>query len=219
MRIMARVMTIFTLLFAGAAVVAPAGCAGVEASPTPANWQPLIAQASQRFGIPEAWIRAVMRAQSGGQTTLDGHPITSSAGAMGLMQVMPETWDQLRDRYDLGGDPYDPRDNILAGTAYLRELYDRYGYPGLFAAYNAGPARLDAYLFSGRPLPGETLAYLRVLGQPVFVPLRSPITPSGNGPFFALQRVAATVAMPSPAPSSAPSSGGLFVPLKTVPKR
>ncbi len=102
-----------------------------------------IDEASNRFSIPEVWIRAVMAAESGGQTVLDGRPITSSAGAMGLMQVMPETYAEMRLRYGLGADPYDPHDNILAGVAYLRAMYDRYGYPGIFAAYNAGPARFD----------------------------------------------------------------------------
>jgi hypothetical protein len=81
---------------------------------------------------------------------------------MGLMQIMPETWTQLRLRYDLGADPYDPHDNILAGTAYLRELRDRYGSPGFLAAYNAGPARYEEHL-AGRPLPAETRAYLEKL--------------------------------------------------------
>jgi len=81
---------------------------------------------------------------------------------MGLMQIMPETWAELRLRYDLGNNPYDPHDNILAGTAYLRELRDRYGAPGLLAAYNAGPARYEEHL-AGRPLPAETQAYLQKL--------------------------------------------------------
>ncbi|EGP10325.1 lytic transglycosylase [Bradyrhizobiaceae bacterium SG-6C] len=81
---------------------------------------------------------------------------------MGLMQIMPKTWEELRLRYDLGNDPCDPRDNILAGTAYLRELRDRYGSPGSLAAYNAGPARYEEHL-AGRPLPAETQAYLQKL--------------------------------------------------------
>ena len=52
------------------------------------------------------------------------------AGAIGLMQVMPDTWAGLRVRYRLGGDPYDPRDNILAGTAYwLHATANRNGQP------------------------------------------------------------------------------------------
>src|SRR3546814_9755923 len=80
-----------------------------------------IAEAPHRFGVPVAWIRAVMRVESAGRVLT-----ISSAGAMGLMQVMPGTWAELRTRYGLGGDPYDARDNILAGTAYLREMHDRY---------------------------------------------------------------------------------------------
>ena len=124
------------------------------------RWQPFIDEASRQFAIPEPWICAVMGQESAGRTTLNGRPITSSAGAMGLMQVMPGTYSDLRNRYALGDDSYDPHDNILAGTAYLRQMYERYGYPSLFAAYNAGPKRFDAYLFAGKPLPNATLHYV-----------------------------------------------------------
>ncbi|MHB0710215.1 lytic transglycosylase domain-containing protein [Roseomonas mucosa] len=118
-----------------------------------------IAEASQRFGIPEHWIRAVLRAESAGDVRA-----VSSAGAMGLMQVMPDTWAGLRVRYGLGRDPYDQRDNILAGTAYLREMFDRYGNVGaMLAAYNAGPGRYDEHRATGRPLPAETRAYVAAL--------------------------------------------------------
>ena len=120
-----------------------------------------IAEAAQRFGVPEAWIRAVMRVESAGDVRA-----ISSAGAMGLMQVMPATWAELRVRHRLGGNPYDPRDNILAGAAYLREMHDRYGSPGFLAAYNAGPGRYEEYL-AGRPLPAETRAYVAALAPVV----------------------------------------------------
>jgi hypothetical protein len=84
----------------------------------------------------------------------------SPKGAIGLMQIMPETWASLRERYGLGADPYDARDNIVAGAAYLRELRDRYGSPGFLAAYNAGPARWEDHLAAGQPLPAETRGYL-----------------------------------------------------------
>ncbi|WP_420496787.1 lytic transglycosylase domain-containing protein [Szabonella alba] len=119
----------------------------------------LIAEAAQRFGIPAAWIIAVMRVESAGDLQA-----LSSAGAMGLMQVMPETWAELRIRHGLGTDPYDARDNILAGTAYLREMWDRYGnVAAMLAAYNAGPGRYDDYLSTARPLPAETRSYVAVL--------------------------------------------------------
>lgn len=116
-----------------------------------------IEEAAQRFGIPAAWIGAVMRVESAGEVRA-----VSSAGAIGLMQIMPDTWAELRVRHRLGRDPYDPRDNILAGAAYLREMYDRYGSPGFLAAYNAGPGRYEEYL-AGRPLPAETRAYVAAL--------------------------------------------------------
>jgi len=126
------------------------------------RWQPLISEASKRFAVPENWIRAVIRVESGGRTILFGRPITSGAGAMGLMQLMGETYNEMRARNDLGADPYNAHDNIMAGTAYLRELYMKYGYPRLFAAYNAGPGRLEDHLHKGHALPAETRAYVRL---------------------------------------------------------
>src|SRR5204862_8023728 len=87
----------------------------------------------------------------------------SRASAMGLMQIMPQTWNELRTRYGLGVDPYDPHDNILAGAAYVRQLHDRYGESGFLAAYNAGPGRYENHLATGRPLPGETQTYVATL--------------------------------------------------------
>ena len=118
-----------------------------------------VADAARRFGIPEAWIWAVMRVESNGDVRA-----VSSAGAMGLMQIMPGTWASLRARHGLGRDPYDVRDNIMAGAAYLRAMHDRYGNAmAMLAAYNAGPGRYDEYLSRGRPLPAETRAYLEKL--------------------------------------------------------
>lgn len=118
-----------------------------------------VAEAALRFGIPEHWIRAVLHAESAGDRTA-----VSSAGAMGLMQIMPETWAELRIQHRLGDDPFEPRDNILAGAAYLREMFDRYGNIGaMLAAYNAGPARYDEFLAGTRELPAETRAYVATL--------------------------------------------------------
>jgi hypothetical protein len=125
------------------------------------RWTPLIAQASKRFGVPPSWIRAVMQAESGGRTTLaEGKPIVSDAGAMGLMQLMPSTWRDMRIQYGFGRDPFDPHDNIFAGTAYLRWLRGKYGYPTMFAAYNDGPGNLEEKLKTGGLLPAETRLYL-----------------------------------------------------------
>jgi len=136
-----------------------------------------IAEASQRFGIPERWIRAVLRAESAGDVRA-----ISAAGAMGLMQVMPDTWAGLRVRYQLGRNPYQPRDNILAGTAYLREMWDRYGNVGaMLAAYNAGPGRYDEHRSTGRPLPAETRAYVAAL-TPILSGAAASEAPSSASP-------------------------------------
>jgi soluble lytic murein transglycosylase-like protein len=119
---------------------------------------PIVTEASRRFAVPEHWIRAVMQIESGAKPRS-----RSRKGAMGLMQIMPKTWAELRARYGLGADPFDSHDNILAGTAYIRELSDLYGAPGFLAAYNAGPGRYERHLATGRPLPAETQAYVAAL--------------------------------------------------------
>jgi cell division septation protein DedD len=121
-------------------------------------WGPYIRDASGRYGVPEQWIREVMRQESDGR-----EQAVSSAGAMGLMQIMPDTFDDLRQRYALGNDPFEPNDNIMAGAAYIREMYDRYGAPGFLAAYNAGPLRLDGYLGGTDTLPDETVNYVAAI--------------------------------------------------------
>ena len=117
-------------------------------------------EASLRFGIPERWIDAVMRVESAGDPSA-----ISRAGAMGLMQLMPQTYAMLRTRLGLGASPFDPHDNIIAGAAYLREMHDRYGKAGFLAAYNAGPARWEDYLAAGRQLPSQTIGYIVRLGR------------------------------------------------------
>ncbi|HML92968.1 lytic transglycosylase domain-containing protein [Methyloceanibacter sp.] len=157
-------------------IVAPVQAASVD------HWQSHINEASKRFEIPASWIRAVITAESNG----DRHAV-SRKGAMGLMQLMPGTWKELSDEHDLGSDPFDPRANIMAGTAYLKAMYDRFGHPGLFAAYHAGPTRYDAYLRGKRRLPRETQRYLvnlaktapdkprRAPSGDLFVPLTTPL--------------------------------------------
>ncbi|HYP63117.1 MAG TPA: lytic transglycosylase domain-containing protein [Acidocella sp.] len=118
-------------------------------------WGPYVQEAAARYSIPQQWIRAVMAQESGGE-----EQAVSPVGAMGLMQIMPGTYDELRDENGLGPDPFNPEDNILAGAAYIREMYDRYGSPGFLAAYNAGPEAVDSYLAGQSGLPDETVNYL-----------------------------------------------------------
>ena len=125
------------------------------------RWDPLIVQASKKFKVPAEWIRAVMRQESGGRTMIaENVPIVSDAGAMGIMQVLPGTYTEMAAQYGLGADPYNPHDNIYAGTAYLKWLHGRYGYPAMFAAYNDGPGHIEDHLYRGRPLPKETRGYI-----------------------------------------------------------
>jgi membrane-bound lytic murein transglycosylase B len=186
-----------------------------------------IAEASRRFGVPVVWIMAVMRAESGGDVQA-----VSRKGAMGLMQLMPDTWAGLRVRHGLGRDPFDPRDNILAGAAYLREMFDRYGnIAAMLAAYNAGPGRYDEYLSAGRPLPSETRNYVAAIvplieagdgAEPIVV---AAVTPDAwrRAPLFVERSIDARSADSMHATDSSasslardvsaiePRSGGLFV--------
>jgi D-alanyl-D-alanine carboxypeptidase len=138
----------------------PSGRTYPEPGPPGDPWKPYIEEASGRFSVPRQWIRAVMHQESGGHEYMNGQPITSGAGAMGLMQLMPATYAELQDHYGLGSDPYEPHDNIMAGTAYISQMYRKYGAPAFLAAYNAGPQRLEDYLAGRSRLPNETVNYV-----------------------------------------------------------
>lgn len=228
-------LTVLLLLSGLSLTVSPTSPGHAQSMPpasaeADAPFASFVAEASQRFGIPVSWIRALMRVESANDLRA-----VSPKGAMGLMQIMPDTWAYLRARHRLGSDPFDPRDNIIAGTAYMRELYDRYGAPGFLAAYNAGPGRYDDYLANGRPLPAETRAYVAQLtplvggeASPAIVtvaaadPLawtRAPlfIGASDRGPDAgpvqadARARDGDTAATPRDAAADANPTGGLFV--------
>lgn len=171
------------------------------------RWSAEIEAAAARCGIPRAWIERVMRAESGGQTELGGRPIRSPKGAIGLMQLMPATWAELRRELSLGDDPDLPADNIVAGACYLRRMHDRFGYPRLFAAYNAGPARYAAWLAGRTRLPAETIAYLqRVSGE---APGQaSEPEPAARDPLFVVRREGRAAAIQAPDVSG---QGSLFV--------
>ena len=164
-------------LFALAALSLLAACAQTSAPPVrsastarsydppgpPSDpWGPWIREASRRFDVPDRWIREVMRQESGGRATA-----TSPVGAMGLMQVMPGTYRELQRRHNLADDPYHPYDNLMAGTAYLRQMYELYGSPAFLAAYNAGPRRLENFLYNNQGLPAETRNYVARVGPRV----------------------------------------------------
>jgi soluble lytic murein transglycosylase-like protein len=183
-----------SVLFAGVVALAP-----TVAMAEP--WADAVAEASTRFGFPEDWVRDVIRAESGGDVRA-----LSPKGAMGLMQLMPETWRRLRMDLSLGADPYQPHDNILAGVAYLRSLYDRYGAPAFLAAYNAGPARLDDYLLRSRPLPAETRRYVARLGPAIQGVAAMPGSSMPPPTVFAIRHDVSS----GPAARSQPAASDLF---------
>ena len=147
-----------------AAAIAAVATAAVPVHADPVDrWMPHITEAAQRFAVTIPLLRAVMRAESGGRATIDGQSTVSSAGAMGLMQLMPSTWQELRQRYGLGSDPHQPRDNVLAGAGYLAQLIARFGERLGVAAYHAGPGRVEAHVASALALPPATVEYVAVV--------------------------------------------------------
>jgi len=109
-----------------------------------------IARASDAYGISFYLIKAVIKAES------DFDPqAVSRSGAMGLMQIMPENCDRLNI-----DDPFDPYENIMAGSRFFKQLLRRYAdnLPKALAAYNAGPGMVDRY--QGIPPIPETQAYV-----------------------------------------------------------
>jgi hypothetical protein len=198
----AAVRAIMAMLVACAAIVVMAAPASAEPSPgepvahavsTASRsdpWAACIAGAARRFAIPERWIRAVMAVESVGDPAA-----LSPKGAIGLMQVMPATWDELRAKHGFGEDPWQPCDNIHAGTAYLREMHDRYGaIDAVLAAYNAGSGRYDEHLASGRALPAETVDYVAKIAPmidgtaPIRRIARSPSSPIwSRAPLFVVR--------------------------------
>lgn len=193
------------LAFVGALVLAgPAS--GVS------RWSVEIDAAAARCGMPREWIARVMQAESAGRTTLDGRPIRSPKGAIGLMQLMPATWDELRRDLGLGNDPDLPADNIVAGACYLRRMYDRFGYPGLFGAYNAGPARYAAWLVGEAKLPAETIVYLRRFTAAAPAPAEVATMPPQT--LFLVRREAPAATLQLPVTGQAPA---MFVLRREVP--
>lgn len=193
------------LAIAGALVLA-------DPADSVSRWSAEIDAAAARCGVPRDWIARVMHAESAGRTTLDGRPIRSLKGAIGLMQLMPATWDELRRDLGLGEDPDLPADNIVAGACYLRRMYDRFGYPGLFGAYNAGPARYAAWLAGEANLPTETMVYLRRVTGAAPAPAEVATMPP-QGLFLVRREVPAAQATAS-ADSQAPA---MFVLRREVP--
>ena len=185
-RSMALVGLVLACASANAATAAPAPSASPGVS---LQLGDIITAASKRFGVPAAWIQALIHVESSGTTGA-----VSQAGARGLMQLMPSTYAELRDKLSLGTDPFDPYNNVMAGAAYVRQLMDTFGAPGFLAAYNAGPGRYHQHVARGRPLPRETRAYVAKLSPAI-----------------------AAVAAPTPMSLAATSSAPVPVPLLVPP--
>lgn len=167
------------------------------------RWEPVIAEAAEKFAVPADWIRAVMTRESGGRTQA-----VSRCGAVGLMQLMPATYDEMRRQFRLGANRFDPHDNILAGAAYLRFLNEKYGVSGMFAAYNAGPGAYERSL-GGGSLPAETRQYVQRVSAQLGISTASSSATAADG-----QRVNSTFA---PVPVVNASTAPAVNPTTTAP--
>lgn len=119
---------------------------------TPQSPEELVTEAANRNGLPPAFVHSVVAVESGYRPDA-----VSRKGAIGLMQLMPDT------AREYGADPHDPKQNVEAGTQYLRDLLwkyrnDAHQVSRALAAYNAGPKAVDKY--HGIPPYRETLAYV-----------------------------------------------------------
>jgi hypothetical protein len=171
---------------------------------------PYIREAAARHAVPERWIREVMRQESGGRSDA-----TSPVGAMGLMQVMPGTYDALRRRHGWATTPTSRATTSWPGAAYLREMHDRFGAPAFLAAYNAGPERVDAVLAGATVLPTRRWAtwrgWRRASGWRRSC--RSPPPPTaGSVPARTRARMSAGPPPPSDPTDRAFDGGGLVTP-------
>jgi soluble lytic murein transglycosylase-like protein len=121
--------------------------------PRSPQYDPLIRDAAANEGVPPALVKAVIAAESAFRSDA-----VSQKGAQGLMQLMPDTAEQMGVE-----NPFEPAQNVRGGTSYLRAMIDRYGDLGrALAAYNAGPSAVDRY--GGIPPFEETRDYVdRVL--------------------------------------------------------
>lgn len=125
------------------------------------RYDAIIHEAAGRYNLNPNIIRAMMKQESGGDPNA-----TSSKGAGGLMQLMPETAEDVARQEGMGHyDRYDPRDNIMMGAAYMKQQMDKYdGNLSLaLAAYNAGPGSVDKY--GGIPPFKETQNYVAKITQ------------------------------------------------------
>lgn len=121
----------------------------------PAEFESIISEASKKYNVDESLIKAVIRQESAYDPQA-----TSYCGAQGLMQLMPETAKELGVQ-----DAYNPRDNIMGGTKYLRRLLDQFdgNMTKAIASYNAGPGAVQQH--GGVPPYPETQDYVsKVLG-------------------------------------------------------
>lgn len=122
------------------------------------HYQNSIHIASKKIDIPSSWIGAVISVESNWTPRA-----VSFAGAVGLMQLMPKTYDDMHRQYGLGRDSFETHDNIMAGMAYLKQMHGKFGREGFLAAHNAGPGLYQKHLSGHRSLPRETRSYVAKL--------------------------------------------------------
>lgn len=213
-RLLAFGIAAAALIASLAPVPALAGEPLAAVPPSPAC-APHAAEAAARSALPATVILRVMHVESRGRANA-----ISPKGAMGCMQIMPATWRYLTTRYALGSDPWNARFNMIGGALYLAELARQFGFPGAYAAYNAGPARYARHVRGTARLPAETVAYVASLSGAVPPRARRDSTTDRNLPAPRWQEAtlfldrsrprAVAPEMPAPATAARPARPELF---------
>ncbi len=162
-------LTVITVILAAVLIgfIYDAIMTAVEKRNYPQKYEAEVAAASEKYGVPKHIIFAVIKTESNFDPD-----VKSSAGACGLMQLLPSTFSEMSGIADAERYIYDPQINIDAGTKYLAYLYTRYGnWETVYAAYNGGLGNVDEWLADknyssdGKTLTNipysETRAYVR----------------------------------------------------------
>jgi len=174
--------------------------------------KPFIDAAAARFGLSPAILQAYAQAESGGNPTLQGPMTRHGWRAQGAMQMAPDTYAEMAKKHNLGADPMNPADNVMAGAGYLREMTDKFGPdPETVAlAWNAGPGYAQQYLAGKKGMPEQTKELFSRIRQNLADPAKAGAPYAGpQGPRGAVMppQLAAALRDPAKMQAAAPPPG------------
>lgn len=162
------VIIVILLLSAGIGFTADRLKAGYDRASHPLKYTEYVEKYADEYKVPRTVCYAVIKAESGFDSAA-----VSSAGAIGLMQITPQTFaylcEKTGDDYE-SGMLYDPETNIRYGVFYLSMLYERFGvWETAFAAYNCGPTRVSEWIADGNADEGGRLTEIPIAETAAYV--------------------------------------------------